>query len=375
MANNVGDLFGKYSATYSKAGGEGEDLVPLDPKEQKKASRNELHGFDGGALRVSKRGGNFLNRVVCWLEDRVLSLTRSVGREPTIRQKHSSEFARHVSATLTEIGEHGADGVENHYLMKKIELVQKRDLPLRSGFVRSILWQVALLQGDSGQGVLPDIAKQAFLAEPPAVPGVDYGGRDEGEHQIPDDRNVAHRGDQNQPPPDIPANKNVAGGGQQLPPQMAAGVHKADVRDYKDFANLSSGDFTEKLCQYMANFVSKIVDGQLDQRECRITNHQCDQIVRETTLRLADNKYPGGEGEDRILTTFVTAQDMHKQLVAENEQKGFPRSPADLEKTVVTLIGYNIGVNQGDWMETIVSENLNNLMIEPPLENADQGIP
>ena len=37
MANNVGDLFGKYSATYSKAGGEGEDLVPLDPKEQKKS--------------------------------------------------------------------------------------------------------------------------------------------------------------------------------------------------------------------------------------------------------------------------------------------------------------------------------------------------
>ena len=209
MANSVGNLFTKYSATYSKAGGEDADRVPLTAKELKKASRNELRGFDGDILRVSKRGGNFLDRVVCWLERRVFSLTRS-GQRDSSRQKHSQEFAAHVGDALAEIGV-GAEGEGKHDLIRKIESVQKRDLPLRSGFVQSILQEVAALQRNAGQGVLPDIAKTAFPAaaevihqeefrdqgvvvpgepgyEPRRAAEVGHGDRDEGLPQVPANR-------------------------------------------------------------------------------------------------------------------------------------------------------------------------------------------
>ncbi len=208
MANSVGNLFTKYSATYSKAGGEGADRVPLTAKELKKASRNELRGFDGDILRVSKRGGNFLDRVVCWLERRVFSLTRS-GQRDSSRQKHSQEFAAHVGDALAEIGV-GAEGEGKHDLIRKIESVQKRDLPLRSGFVQSILQEVAALQRNAGQGVLPDIAQMAFppaaevihqeefrdqgvvvpdgQLEPGRAAEVGHGDRDEGLPQVPANR-------------------------------------------------------------------------------------------------------------------------------------------------------------------------------------------
>ncbi len=168
MPSSVGNLFGKYSATYSKAG-EAEGRLPLGSKELRKASRNELRGFDGEGLRVSKRGGNFLDRVMCWLEDRVFSLTRSGSRESS-RQKHSHEFSDDVKAALSEIDVSGSGGnIENHELMKRIESVRKRDLPLRSGFVQSILREVASQVQASGKDGLPDIANRAFPANGDAV--------------------------------------------------------------------------------------------------------------------------------------------------------------------------------------------------------------
>ncbi len=159
MANSVGNLFTKYSATYSRAG-EDSSLMPLTPKELKKASRNELRGLEGDVLRVSKRGGNFLDRVMCWIEDRVFSLTRS-GHPDSSRQSQSKEFSEDVKNALTEIGV-DTEGVDEHQLMKQIKSVQVRDLPLRSGFVQSILREVASLENASGSDRLPDIAKAAF---------------------------------------------------------------------------------------------------------------------------------------------------------------------------------------------------------------------
>ena len=162
MANSVGNLFTKYSATYSKAGEEDAEREPLTPKELKKASRNELRGFEGDVLRVSKRGGNFLDRVMCWIEDRVFSLTRS-GHPDSSRQSQSKEFSEDVKKALTEI-DVDTEGVDEHQLMKQIKSVQVRDLPLRSGFVQSILREVASLENASGKGRLPKIAKEAFLS-------------------------------------------------------------------------------------------------------------------------------------------------------------------------------------------------------------------
>ena len=162
MANSVGNLFTKYSATYSKAGEEDAEREPLTPKELKKASRNELRGFEGDVLRVSKRGGNFLDRVMCWIEDRVFSLTRS-GHPDSSRQSQSKEFSEDVKKALREI-DVDTEGVDEHQLMKQIKSVQVRDLPLRSGFVQSILREVASLENASGKGRLPKIAKEAFLS-------------------------------------------------------------------------------------------------------------------------------------------------------------------------------------------------------------------
>ncbi len=169
MANDIGGLFKKYSGTYSTAQGStaqgdvGREV--LDAKGQRKTSRHELRGFDAGVPRISKRGGNFLDRVVCWLEDRVFSLTRS-GSRLSPRQKSSNQFAADVAEALREIdpdlvAEGG--GGEKHDLVRRIESVQVRDLPLRSGFVRGILQEVATLARRAEHGdKLPDLAKNAF---------------------------------------------------------------------------------------------------------------------------------------------------------------------------------------------------------------------
>ncbi len=167
MANEISGLFGKYSSTYATGQGEGVCEV-MDAKGQRKTSRYELRGFHNDVPRISKRGGNFLDRVVCWLEDRVFSLTRS-GESPSLRQKSSNQFASDVGEALREIDPAlDADGkdVWKHDLVRRIESVRVRDLPLRSGFVRGILQEVATLAGKQNHGdELPELARNAFSVQ------------------------------------------------------------------------------------------------------------------------------------------------------------------------------------------------------------------
>ncbi len=179
MANEISGLFGKYESTYTtvQSGGAREEM---DAKGQRKTSRYELRGFDADGLRISKRGGNFLDRVVCWFEDRVFSLTR-VDATISIRQQSSKQFAEDVSAALIAmdpklkvvdpnpeaVGHNLKEGeidLSKHDLMQQIESVRVRDLPLRSGFVLGILQEVANLarMNEGSVGNLPDLAKKAF---------------------------------------------------------------------------------------------------------------------------------------------------------------------------------------------------------------------
>ncbi len=164
MANEISGLFGKYESTYTtvQSGGAREEM---NAKGQRKTSRYELRGFDADGLRISKRGGNFLDRVVCWFEERVFSLTRS-GTRSSLRQKSSNQFASDVAGALREIDPdlvaEGRD-IKDHDLMKQIESVRVRDLPLRSGFVRGILQEVATLARGAGHGGdLSELAIKAF---------------------------------------------------------------------------------------------------------------------------------------------------------------------------------------------------------------------
>ncbi len=360
MSGNVGNLFGKYSPTYSKVGEDGN--VPLSQKELRKASRNELRGFDGEGLRVSKRGGNFLDRIVCWLEDRVFSLTRS-GKVTSSRQERSEKFVEHVSDALVEIGVEPA-GIKEHDLIRQIESVRKRDLPLRSGFVQSILREVASLEHASGQGRLPDIAKVAFPAEVvSSVQGSDAGkdmthiSYDESGSQISDDSGEADKND-------LSLSET----------EMELEIHKAGG---EDFMNLTAADFTEKLCQYAkGRLIGPSLDGELFRRDVSINPEQYNKVVSDTTLELAKRKLPSNEGEDAISGTMTYAKseyDKIKNYVAQGVGNPVVMEEDALFETVFKICG---DASESGLMSEVVSRNLDCLGVGvgEPHGNDVQGV-
>ncbi len=336
MANSVGNLFTKYSATYSKPVGEDAGRVPLTPKELKNASRNELRGLEGDALRVSKRGGNFLDRVMCWIEDRVFSLTRS-GHPDSRRQSQSKEFSEDVKNALTEIGV-DTGGVDEHQLMKQIKSVQVRDLPLRSGFVQSILRGVASLENGSGKDRLPEIAKAAFSetdtgspAQAPVyqdalperdpepeqvVTNTSDNGHDKSGHQTPVHGDESVRNDP------------------KLSSETVGETHKADG---KKLADLTSAEFTERLYPKMKWHVGERLRAKLLYGSSRaITEEQREQIIKGAILELASSRFPSEEGQDPISGTMAYAKKREEVLYSEKKS----RSAAKIQDKV---LGYVCG--------------------------------
>ena len=382
MANSVGNLFTRYSATYSKAGGEDAEREPLTAKELKKASRNELRGFDGDILRVSKRGGNFLDRVVCWLERRVFSLTRS-GQRDSSRQKHSQEFAAHVGDALAEIGV-GAEGEGKHDLIRKIESVQKRDLPLRSGFVQSILQEVAALQRNAGQGVLPDIAQMAFPPAAEVIHQVEI--RDQGV-VVPDGQlepgraaEVVH-GDRDEGLPQVPANRDNEPEivQQNLPVPNILRNNPADPiqpKRFDEFSQVSGSVFTERLSGYTGDMlIGPCLNEEVNRRGIKISSQVYNKIVNHATLELAVFTYQVEDGERPIFGTYNFAQDLHERWVGENNKATNRATPEQLEHDVLYRTACNICNGNEDWVKNYVVERLNLMGAVALPENANQGIP
>ncbi len=335
MPGSVGNLFGKYSATYSKAG-EGAGRVPLGPKELRKASLNELRGFDGDVLRVSKRGSNFLDRIVCWLEDRVFSLTSSGSRESS-RQSYSREFSNDVKAALLEIGVSDDEGdIKDHNLIKQIESVRKRDLPLRSGFVQSILREVALQARDNGQNSLPDVVGQAFAEK--IVSSANESGR-----QTQVGGEVTGRNYPNPSIPEMTTEINIAGG--------------------EDFMNQTGVGFTEELCLYTQHLFAPSLNKMSKERGCTLEKHQRDQVVRDATLQLAKRKFPGGEGEDDISGTMVNAKKLFEGKFNVNATRGSPKSVEHLKDVVFDESSRAIFAGRFEeyLLEDYISESLDRL--------------
>ena len=362
MANNVGNLFTKYSATYSKAGDDDADREPLNPKELKKASRNELRGL-GNALRVSKRGGNFLDRVVCWLEDRVFSLTRSSYPESS-RQKQSQEFAGYVSAALLEIGE-DAEKVDEHELIKQIESVRKRDLPLRSGFVQSILQDVAVLQRDAGWGELPEIAKAVFLetdTDSPAQDPVyqeDLLERDsEPEQMVTNTSDNSHDKSGHQTP--VHGDESVRNDPSLPSSEMEVETHK---NDEKKFADLTGAEFTDRLCSQTRRLVVGYLDIELKRRQCDINPEQSTQVVKDATLELAKRKFPGEEGHDPISDIMAHTKELEKNKFYENVNESFAKPVAASEDEALVETALELFVDNEAWLEAYISTRLDELGI------------
>ncbi len=358
MANSVGNLFTKYSATYSKAGEEDAGRVPLNPKELKKASRNELRGLEGDALRISKRGGNFLDRVMCWIEDRVFSLTRS-DHPDSRRQSQSKEFSEDVKNALTEIGV-DTEGVDEHQLMKQIKSVQVRDLPLRSGFVQSILRGVASLENGSGKDRLPEIAKAAFSETDTGSPAQALVYQDalperdpEPEQVVTNTSDNGHDKSGHQTP--VHGDESVRND-PKLSSETVGETHKADG---KKLADLTSAEFTERLCQQTKGIFSIHLDAELRTSGRNITQEQREEIVRGATLELASLRFPSDEGHDPISGTMAYAKECEEARHEESKGRGRNLSAAKIQEKVFVDLELKIGDH--DRFKAYVSARLDEL--------------
>ncbi len=356
MPGSVGNLFGKYSLTYSKVG-EDENRVPLSQKELRKASRNELRGFDGEGLRVNKRGGNFLDRIVCWLEDRVFSLTRS-GQVTSSRQERSEKFVEHVSDALVEIGVERA-GIKEHELIKQIESVRKRDLPLRSGFVQSILRKVATQVRDSGRDGLPDIAKTAFPAENPEEEVV----RHERNLPLPAEHEVVPQDNQHEVGPQFQDNRGVRGGdrNRELAPHgVDPRPYEPNEEAYEKFQNLTGADFTEKLCPYTELVLGNCLDDELRKRKSTISLEQRNDVVKATTLELASMKFGyGNEDGDYISPTMRYAKETYRTAYNADIRQQAGKSADVMESDTLAEISYLILEGNEQPLKNYISDYLN----------------
>ncbi len=308
MASKIGGLFGKYSGTYATSGRGGVGREVLDAKGQRKTSRYELRGFDDNVPRISKRGGNFLDRVVCWLEDRVFSLTRS-GKSPSLRQKSSYQFAYDVGEALLEIDPNlGAEGgnVDTHELVRRIESVRVRDLSLRSGFVRDILQEVATLAREADHGdTLPELARNAFPVQNPV--------RDEDPEQPAADPEAGAPGNNHEdeeafqqvlPPPDAPVGReNRQEGGEDVAPpdrpvelnqEVAPQLVARPAEALFNFTGLSEEELFDKLRDPVR---SKMVKPLLDQRNFwKDGDYEEKNKAADAMVHLVSAKLVGGFG-------------------------------------------------------------------------------
>ncbi len=307
---------------------------------------------------------------MCWLEDRVFSLTRN-GIGESIRQSHSQEFSNDVKDALVKIDVHGSGkNAENHELMKRTESVRKHDLPLRSGFVQSILREVASRVQASGWGNLPDIANRAFPTEgsgclvqnldpqpSQAVEDMTHTGHGEGEDQIPDDSDEADKND-------LILSKSG----------MEPEIHKADGKKLMD---LTVDEFTDRLCPQTAKLIDPYLNNELHKRRCDISPEQRTQVVRDLTLQLAKRKFPGDEDEGGISGTMAYAKELRETKLDEDLSKSPPKSGFFVtpEEYVLVESALHIYIDNEEWMEECISTHLDKLRAGEPLVNGDQGMP
>ncbi len=134
----ITDIFNRYKGSYAQGDGRGLEPMSMTPEQLQQTSRNEFR-IDDYRIIVKKRGNNFYDRCVCWLEGRFFS--RWAKPQVTLaRQVTTNNFSVEIMEALAEMG---VEDPENHPVIKRIEGRAARRVPLRSNFVREVLKEVA----------------------------------------------------------------------------------------------------------------------------------------------------------------------------------------------------------------------------------------
>ena len=134
----ITDIFNKYKGSYAQEVNYAFEPMSMTPEQLQQASRNEFRK-DGYVLTVKKRGNNFHDRCLCWLEGRFF-FRWAKPQATRDRRKITQDFSDEIKWVLGDIGIEDLDG---HPVIKRIKRHAARRVPLRSNFVREVLKEVA----------------------------------------------------------------------------------------------------------------------------------------------------------------------------------------------------------------------------------------